>query len=67
MISVQYQNPLQCTHQFLVRHIVFGRSGEHHVHEVFHVAKFILREHERKAGVVLVGHCSDGRHFGQQA
>jgi len=67
MVGMQDKDAVQRARQHRIRHILFGRHAEHHVHEIFRVTEFVLRIHERRADVIFVRHRGDGRHFRQHA
>ncbi len=67
VIGVQREDGVERVDQNRVRHVLLARVTEHHAHEVGGVVQIVVRIHERRAGVVLVGHGDDGRHLGDQA
>jgi len=67
VVGMQDEDAVQRARQHRIRHILFGRHAEHHVHEIFRVTEFVLRIHERRADVIFVRHRGDGRHLRQHA
>ena len=66
MIGVQDEDPVHRPRQDRVDLVLLARHGEGHVQEILGVAQRILREYERLAERIFVGHGRDRRHLGDQ-
>ena len=66
MVSVQQEDTVHCFCQNWAYFLLFTWCVEHHVQEVFCVAQVVAWVHERLADAVLVNHCCQSWHFGDQ-
>ena len=53
MVGVQDQNAVHGAFQHRVHHVLFARSGEHHVQEVAGIGQIVAWVNERLAGEYL--------------
>ena len=66
VVGVQDENPVHSPGQDRVGLVVLRRDAERHLQEVFRVAQFIARRHERLADRVFERARRDSRHLGDQ-
>ena len=67
VVGVEDEDPVHCLGKRRADRFDLARRVEHHVQEVFCVRQVVTRVHHGLAHGVLVNHCGQGRHLGNQA